>query len=172
MSSHRLSLVVILITISLPSIAQEKVQQQIKVQNAESRAVPETHVQKDQIEVNQAREDLNLIQDRQKKLTAAIRKFDELIRRKPPESLTRRQLTEWNEQTKWLKSVRDRYQEMDAAYSPSRQRAPATDMAKLNMQFLALQNAVQMESRKFQTLSSASKARHDIAMAAIRNTRA
>lgn len=39
------------------------------------------------------------------------------------------------------------------------------------MEFLALQNAVQMESRKYQTLSNASKARHDVAMAAIRNMR-
>jgi hypothetical protein len=42
-------------------------------------------------------------------------------------------------------------------------------MAQMNMQFLALQEATQMESRKFQTLSNASKARHDIAMNAIRN---
>lgn len=42
-------------------------------------------------------------------------------------------------------------------------------MAQMNMQFLALQEATQMESRKFQTLSNASKARHDIALNAIRN---
>lgn len=42
-------------------------------------------------------------------------------------------------------------------------------MAAMNMQFLALQEATQMESRKFQTLSNASKARHDIALNAIRN---
>ncbi len=42
-------------------------------------------------------------------------------------------------------------------------------MASMNMQFLALQNAVQNESRKFQTLSNASKARHDVALNAIRN---
>lgn len=42
-------------------------------------------------------------------------------------------------------------------------------MAAMNMQFLALQEATQMESRKFQTLSNASKARNDVAMNAIRN---
>ena len=47
-----------------------------------------------------------------------------------------------------------------------------SEMAAMNMQFLALQNAIQMESRKFQTLSSASRARHDIAMKSIKNTRA
>lgn len=36
-------------------------------------------------------------------------------------------------------------------------------------QFLALQQAGEQESRKFQTLSNASKARHDIALNAIRN---
>jgi hypothetical protein len=40
-------------------------------------------------------------------------------------------------------------------------------MAAMNMQFLALQNATQAESRKFQTLSNASKARHDVALNAI-----
>ncbi len=46
------------------------------------------------------------------------------------------------------------------------------DNFDIRMQFLALQNAVQMESRKFQTLSNASKARHDIAMSSIRNIKA
>lgn len=46
------------------------------------------------------------------------------------------------------------------------------NMMSQNMQFLALQNAVQMESRQYQTLSNVAKQRHDIAMAAIRNTRA
>lgn len=42
-------------------------------------------------------------------------------------------------------------------------------MAEMNMAFLKLQEAVQMESRRFQTLSNASKARHDIALNAIRS---
>lgn len=42
-------------------------------------------------------------------------------------------------------------------------------MAAMNMQFLALQEATQMESRRFNRMSTASKARHDIAMNAIRN---
>lgn len=36
-----------------------------------------------------------------------------------------------------------------------------SDMVEMNTQFLALQEAVQTESRKYQTLSNASKARHD-----------
>jgi flagellar biosynthesis chaperone FliJ len=45
-------------------------------------------------------------------------------------------------------------------------------MAAMNMQFLALQEATQKNLRKFQTLSNASKARHDIALNAIRNMKA
>lgn len=43
------------------------------------------------------------------------------------------------------------------------------EMAAMNMEFLALQNATQNESRKFTILSNASKARHSVAMNAIRN---
>jgi hypothetical protein len=44
-------------------------------------------------------------------------------------------------------------------------------MTPMNVSFLALQQALQMESRKFQNLSNASKTRHDLAMNAIRNTK-
>ncbi len=37
-------------------------------------------------------------------------------------------------------------------------------MAAMNMQFLALQQAVQLQSQSFRSLSNAAKARHDIAM--------
>ena len=172
MLSHRLLLAVILVSLSGPLIAQETGPREKTVEDAKPRALAETPMRKDQLEANQARDDLSVIQTRQKKLKAAITKFDELIRRQPPAELTPQQLAEWNEQTRWLKSVRDRYQQMNAAYSPARGSSPMREMAKLNAQFLALQNAVQMESRKYQTISNASKARHDVAMAAIRNTRA
>ena len=42
-------------------------------------------------------------------------------------------------------------------------------MTQMNLQFLALQEATQMESRRFKTLSNASKARHDLALNSIRN---
>lgn len=38
-----------------------------------------------------------------------------------------------------------------------------------NMQFLGLQNATQMETRKFQTLSNPSGVRHDINLNPVRN---
>ena len=42
-------------------------------------------------------------------------------------------------------------------------------MSEMNLQFMKLQEATQMESRRFQTLSNASKARHEAAMSSIRN---
>ena len=42
-------------------------------------------------------------------------------------------------------------------------------MLDMNMQFLALQNQMQMESRQYNTVSNALKVRHDSAMGAIRN---
>jgi hypothetical protein len=44
----------------------------------------------------------------------------------------------------------------------------AAEMAAMNMSFLKLQQETQMEARKFQTLSNASKARHEIALKALR----
>lgn len=46
-----------------------------------------------------------------------------------------------------------------------------SQMNQMNAEFQALQNAAQMESRQFQSISNALKARHDIAMSSIRNTR-
>jgi hypothetical protein len=40
---------------------------------------------------------------------------------------------------------------------------------QMNMEFLALQNQMQMESRQFNSVSNALKVRHDSAMAAVRN---
>jgi hypothetical protein len=42
-------------------------------------------------------------------------------------------------------------------------------MLDMNMQFLALQNQMQMESRQYNAVSNALKVRHDAAMGAIRN---
>ena len=57
-------------------------------------------------------------------------------------------------------SERGRDKEIDAI---------VTELAKMNQQFAALQKTTQQESRRFQTLSNASKARHEAAMGAIRN---
>jgi hypothetical protein len=44
-------------------------------------------------------------------------------------------------------------------------------ITKMNLDFQAMQAAMQMESRKFQSVSNAIKTRHDIAMASIRNAK-
>jgi len=57
-------------------------------------------------------------------------------------------------------SERGRDKEIDAI---------VTELAKMNQQFGELQKTTQQESRRFQTLSNASKARHETAMNAVRN---
>jgi hypothetical protein len=49
--------------------------------------------------------------------------------------------------------------------------APSDAMRPLSDTVLRLQNAIQQESRRFTTLSNASKARRDTSMNTIRNTR-
>jgi hypothetical protein len=72
----------------------------------------------------------------------------------------------------WLAGVRGRLEklrnEMQFGTTPMGEDV-VEKLTQMNLQFLALQEATQMESRKFQTLSNASKARHDIALNAIRN---
>lgn len=121
-------------------------------------------------------------QARRRDLGRTIAALDELIGRPAPDGLTRVQHATWNDQTAWLTSVRQRYYELSESYAAAEKNVAAARaddassgesmanrMAQMNMQLVALQNAIQMESRKFQTLSNASKARHDTAMNSIRN---
>ena len=70
---------------------------------------------------------------------------------------------------------RDRLGKMVAALATSERGrdkeidAIVTELARMNEQFAALQKTTQQESRRFQTLSNASKARHETAMNAVRN---
>jgi hypothetical protein len=110
---------------------------------------------------------------------AAVAALEAQIAIPTPRGLTVAQLAEWKEHGTWLASLRERYAnflaENGGAFGDS---AGVTGtagedltkkMAQMNMQFLALQEATQTESRKFQALSNASKARHEAAMSAIRN---
>jgi hypothetical protein len=100
-------------------------------------------------------------------LGTAVAALDTLIASPRPAGLTRAETATWDEQTAWLRSVSDRYRPLGASYGNAS--LAASSVAELDLQFLTLQQAVQSESRKFQTLSNASKARHDVAMNAIRN---
>ncbi|MBC8145664.1 MAG: hypothetical protein H7X80_08755 [bacterium] len=102
-----------------------------------------------------------------------------------PSGLTKAQAKNWREQKTLLIDLRERYvrhaTELRASLTNAGTSGFGTSlegsselvdaMAQMNMQFLALQEATQMESRRFQTLSNASKARHDIALNAIRNVK-
>lgn len=159
MLSIRLGLALILLCCSLTSVAQERARQQADISGGRA-------------EMSQSTADTGATQNQRKRLENGIETLNGLIKRKPPSDLDKRQRAEWNEQTKWLESVKSRYKRMHEKYPTARQKTSAKDMEKLNKEFLALQNAIQQESRKFQTLSNASKARHDIAMNAIRNMKA
>ena len=110
-------------------------------------------------------------------IRTAVTEIDAQIARKAPK-LSRTDLSSWNDHTTWLTSVRDRLSKhadsLESTFG-STPRAAGGDMvqkmAQMNMQFLALQEAVQMESRKFNTLSNVSKTRHDTAKNSISNIR-
>ena len=95
-------------------------------------------------------------------------------KREPARQMTKEQHdteVEWN---KWLLGIRNRLKAQATDIQVLLKKKLSEEemvekMAAMNMQFLALQEATQQESRKFQTLSNASKARHETAMNAIRN---
>lgn len=125
-----------------------------------------------------------------KRIDNCVKELQQLAKMPMPAGLTRAQQANWNQQTQLFLVQVSRLKGFGAQQAPkvgaSRSLlgggigglsggsadSAITQMAQMNLQFLALQNAVQMESRKFQTLSNAAKARHDVAMASIRNTRA
>ena len=107
------------------------------------------------------------------KIRTALATLDGMLGDAPPTGITPEVAREYQQHSEWLASVRDRLRghlaDRDANLNGS---AMAQRMGAMNAQFLALQDAVQTESRKFQTLSNASSARHDVAMNAIRNMKA
>lgn len=84
-------------------------------------------------------------------------------------------------QTEWLKSVRRRMEAISGTSEVTAPRDVATGQATGKRQHGSvvivkewgpLRSAIEEESRQFNTLSNASKVRHDIAMNAIRNIKA
>lgn len=102
---------------------------------------------------------------------AAATPFNEIVGERAPAGLTDKQKRGYEDQTGYLGRSAGRFLQLQgqAAKLLANPNATVAQMAAMNTQFLALQNAVRNEARKFQTLSNASKARHDIAMNAIRN---
>jgi hypothetical protein len=88
--------------------------------------------------------------------------FRELAATRPPAELTSTQREAYEQQTDWLRGA---VVELDELARQAERLIGQMEL--LNMQFLELQDAVQKESSKFQNLSNASKARHEIIMNAI-----
>ena len=138
-------------------------------------AAPTAHAQDEKPKADAALTE-STARARVESLSALRASLDAQISVARPKTLSRTELAKWNEHTTWLTSVRDRYANLETSMRGAFGDTPGLNggdmvqkMAQMNMQFLALQEATQMESRKFQTLSNASKARHDVALNAIRN---
>jgi hypothetical protein len=105
---------------------------------------------------------------RTESIDKAVASLTELIAQPAPRGLSSADQQQWAEQTKWLTSLKERYSSFGQSQGLNGGDL-VQEMASMNTEFLALQAATQKESRRFQTLSTASKARHDLAMNAIRN---
>jgi len=118
-----------------------------------------------------------LSKERAEAIDRLTRELDRLIVQAIPRKMTPDEQAAWRAQSDWLKSVRSRLADYRGKLAAALGReepnggAMVDEMAAMNMQFLALRQMSEKESRKFQTLSNASKARHDIALNAIRNLR-
>jgi hypothetical protein len=120
----------------------------------------------------QAEENATIIRTRLNELENLIKSVQWEPHKSPGLDAPEQEKKAEHEWQKWFFSVRSDLQEYARAckaFLKLNGEDMMSKMAAMNMQFSALQEATQMESRKFQTLSNASKARHDIAMNAIRN---
>ena len=107
-----------------------------------------------------------------------LERFAAVIDEAPPSRLTAADQQQFAAQTVWLKSVRARLQALDGragvisarefarGQSSGRQQAPNPAAAA---ELAALLQTIEQEARQFNTLSNASKARHDLAMSIIAN---
>lgn len=106
-------------------------------------------------------------------LRAASKTFGKLSKDKPPANLDAAQRKGFEEQSGWLAGAAQRMDDLvvkaQALLDGTTTQSTVEELAAMNLRFLAIQQACQAESRKYQTLSIASKARHDIALNAIRN---
>jgi hypothetical protein len=102
-------------------------------------------------------------------IQSAIGILNDLVAETPPGGLSRPERAAYDRHTAWLLDVRDRLEAHVGLRNQVSGSGMVAEMTRMNQEFLELQQAVQSESRKYQTLSNASKARHDVAMNAIRN---
>jgi hypothetical protein len=115
-----------------------------------------------------------LINEQQRKLQQALNEVEWEPKREPASQMTKEQQKLEVEWSKWMLDIRKQLKAQATTLSTLQKKKMSyeqklEEMKEVNMQFLALYEAMDMESRKFQTLSNASRARHEAAMNAIRN---
>jgi hypothetical protein len=97
--------------------------------------------------------------------------FSSVAKQPAPPKLSGDQKKLYDEHTKWLADGASRlgvlHTQMDAVLAKGT-KAPATELAQMNMQFLTLRESIEAESRRFTELVAAARARHAAAMTAIR----
>ncbi len=111
------------------------------------------------------------------KLRETRERLELLSVRKLKVKLTQQNRTEWQRQNRWLKSAVRRLTEllqkqeqfMKSKGKAGSQQEHLAEMQNFQAEFLALQQALQSEARRYQTISNAARARHDGAMNSIRN---
>ncbi len=95
-----------------------------------------------------------------------------------PKGLSAAEAQAYADETSWLITVRDRLEAAAVKYDLVSPRDPASGMATgkrqhkpmdITIHFDAMRKTFEAEGKRFNTLSNASKARHDMAMNAIRN---
>jgi hypothetical protein len=141
-------------------------------------AAPPIPAEPDPWNTRDARKLRALSKERAEAIDGVTRELDRLVAQTPPRKMTADDSAAWRAQTEWLKTIHSRMAGYRAKMTEKvfgrdlpDGKAMVEEMAAMNMEFQKLQEATQRESRKFQTLSNASKVRHDIAMNAIRNLR-
>lgn len=108
--------------------------------------------------------------ERLSSLKTVDKTLENLVIQAPPKQSSKSELEQWRKQTQWFSVTRKRLSDYQSDVIKTKQgETLETHMMKMNEQFLALKEGTIIESRKFQTLSNASKTRHDIALNAIRN---
>ncbi|HEY6171973.1 MAG TPA: hypothetical protein VIX80_06930 [Candidatus Kapabacteria bacterium] len=108
--------------------------------------------------------------ERLSSLKTVDKTLENLVIQAPPKQSSKSELEKWRSQTQWFSVTRKRLSDYQSDLVKTKQgETLEMHMMKMNEQFLALKEGTMVESRKFQTLSNASKSRHDIALNAIRN---
>lgn len=94
-----------------------------------------------------------------------------IAKQSPPKGLSAEQKKAWSEHSKALAAAAARFAalrvRMDTVLAKG-VNAPPSELAQINMELGTVQQEVEQDSSRFESLSSASHARHEAAMKAIR----